>query len=466
MVILILLLRNGSELKAQQAELQSTKYLITEVRYAGLERTKTVTIEREMLIRSGESYNSPELEALRVKCLGQIKNLNLFNHIDIRFENASDSVSSHLVCHVEVIEKWYIWPIPFVEFADRNFNQWWQFDLDPGRTNFGLYLFNYNVRGRNQTVKLSLVTGYTQNLGLSYTVPFTSWNNKVGYYLETHYVTNNEVWYATSDNKLQFLKDPDRVLISRFLNSGSLFYRLSAFNTVYLSGGYSRIQVKDTVVSEQRNPYFLADGNTRQDQYAAALSITREARDNRLFPWKGHYLSLSASSMLINNTKTVLHYLGGKAAIYHPFAEKWAVAGAMSFKVTSLKKAPYYNFKSFGYYDYVRGYENYVVEGQHFGLFKSGLRYALFNEKEKFVKQIPFRQYRNVPVSVILDAFIDAGYVVNNSRVMENSFQNKWLYGTGIGLNMAFYFDKVFRFELTRNHLGQYGVFIHFNKSF
>ena len=53
----------------------------------------------------------------------------------------------------EVKEKWYIWPIPTIEFADRNFNIWADSSFDPSRTNYGLYLFTYNLFGLNHTLK-------------------------------------------------------------------------------------------------------------------------------------------------------------------------------------------------------------------------------------------------------------------------------------------------------------------------
>lgn len=468
-VILFLLGLAGS-VSAQEDLLKryhSTKVSIADIQYSGLNKTKIAVVEREMQIIKGATYSGSALEHARERSIAQLKNLNLFNAIDITFEILEGDTSSvQMNCMVEVVEKWYLWPIPFVEFADRNFNQWWQFDLNPQRTNFGLYLFKYNFRGLNQTVKISLVTGYTHNLGIQYNVPFTSWNKRVGYYLEAQYRTNDEVWYKTEGNKLQFLKHQDNVLIKRRYGAGSIYYRISPTTTVYLDASYGRVNVNDTVVQPEQNPLFLLNGKTRQDQFSSGISIVKEARNNRLFPWSGHYLALYSSSMMINDQRTILNYLGGKAAIYHPVQKNISISGSAIFKVTSLREAPYYNFKSFGYSNYVRGYENYVIEGQHFILLKSGVRYAILNEKENFVPFIPFKQYQHLPVSIYLDAFIDAGYVVNKSGRDGNDLQNTWLYGEGIGLNMAFYFDKVIRFELTRNHLDQYGIFVHFEKSF
>lgn len=410
-------------------------------------------------------FDSASLAVAREQSELQIKNLNLFNFIVIDFRKSDDAHPDHLICEVVVVEKWYYWPIPFIEFADRNFNQWYALDLNPARTNYGVYFFNYNVRGRNQTLKLSFVTGYTRDLGIYYRVPFTSWNNKIGYHLESHFRRNREIWYTTIDNKLQFLRDLNVDMVKRYLNSGSLFYRIDKRTHVFLSGGYNHIVVNDTLLNEDVNPKYLNNGTT-QDEYYASVWYTKEARDNRLFPWKGHYMDIGYSAMVIDNLHTVLHQVRGKISGYKPFGKNWAVAGATIFKISNLRAAPYRNFKSLGYSNNVRGYENYVIEGQHFGLVKTGLRYSLLNERTSVWKFIPIKNYQYLPVSMYVDLFADAGYVVNTSNYMRNSLQNQWLLGTGIGLNMAFYFDKVFRFEFTRNHLNQFGYYLHFNKSF
>ena len=99
-----------------------------------------------MLVQTGKEYpddgSDNFLELVR-KSEERILNLNLFNEVNITINtNESPSTNCHVL--VEVVEKWYVWPIPFVEFSDRNFNVWKNLAFDPGRTNYGLYMFNYN----------------------------------------------------------------------------------------------------------------------------------------------------------------------------------------------------------------------------------------------------------------------------------------------------------------------------------
>ena len=44
---------------------------------------------------------------------------------------------------VDVKERWYIFPLPIFELADRNFNEWWK-TRDFSRTNYGLSVVQNN----------------------------------------------------------------------------------------------------------------------------------------------------------------------------------------------------------------------------------------------------------------------------------------------------------------------------------
>ena len=66
---------------------------------------------------------------------------------------------------VEVAERWYIFPLPYLVPVDRNINQWlFEENADLSRTNYGakLYIITFQVEMINY--HLWLVTGYTKHL--------------------------------------------------------------------------------------------------------------------------------------------------------------------------------------------------------------------------------------------------------------------------------------------------------------
>ena len=97
-------------------------------------------------------------------------NLNLFNQVIIIPQFLETVDSNGYVIHIAVIENWFIWPLPSIEFSDRNFNVWSDLDFNPARTNYGLFVDQYNVFGRNHTMKTRIKTGYNNQVGVEYSL--------------------------------------------------------------------------------------------------------------------------------------------------------------------------------------------------------------------------------------------------------------------------------------------------------
>ncbi|MFN7261084.1 MAG: POTRA domain-containing protein, partial [Cyclobacteriaceae bacterium] len=89
----------------------------------GNKRTRDPIISRELSLKTSDTvrfYKLPEILSLDKR---KIYNLRLFNTVTIRSLEMSYNTIDLLV---EVEERWYTWPIPIFELADRNFNEWWQ----------------------------------------------------------------------------------------------------------------------------------------------------------------------------------------------------------------------------------------------------------------------------------------------------------------------------------------------------
>jgi len=108
--------------------------------------------------------------------------------------------------------------------------------------------------------------------------------------------------------------------------------------------------------------------------------------------------------------------------------------------------------------DYVRGYEYYVTDGYNYGLVRLDLKRELFNN----TYLLPVRYFTAVPVRIYPKVFFDAGY--NQSRIPGlNTLSNKILYSIGAGIDIVTLYDVKIRIEYARNHLGQNGLYLHFN---
>jgi hypothetical protein len=108
--------------------------------------------------------------------------------------------------------------------------------------------------------------------------------------------------------------------------------------------------------------------------------------------------------------------------------------------------------------DYVRGYEYYVTDGYQYGLVRLSLKRELFNN----TYSLPVRYFTAVPVRIYPKVFFDAGYI-NNPTPSSNTLVNTLQYSLGVGLDLVTFYDMKVRLEYARNHLGQNGLYLHFN---
>ena len=95
--------------------------VISEIIISGNVITQEDIIKRELLFRIDSIYLKTELES-KIKLSQQnLKNLNLFNFIEIEKKEKNNLTT----VYINLIERWYIWPYPILEISERNFNVWW-----------------------------------------------------------------------------------------------------------------------------------------------------------------------------------------------------------------------------------------------------------------------------------------------------------------------------------------------------
>ena len=145
---------------------------------------------------------------------------------------------------------------------------------------------------------------------------------------------------------------------------------------------------------------------------------------------------------------------------HHPIRGRWYFGHGVKGKVTIFGDPPYYFQRGLGYGNtYIRGYELYVIDGQHYFLYKSNLKYQLI-KKQTIDLQTLFRKFDKFHYSIYLNFFSDAGYTVDRINAATNPLSNSWQYSAGLGLDFASYYDLVIRFEASVNKLGQPGFYI------
>jgi len=132
----------------------------------GNRKTKENIITRELNIYEGQWINKKEIGEILEWEKNKIFNTSLFLSVDF----STVKISKYEIdIIIKVSERWYTFPIPLVDIAARDFNDWWyNWDRDFSRLIFGLEYKQYNVRGRNETLGFLGQVGFTDAFSISY----------------------------------------------------------------------------------------------------------------------------------------------------------------------------------------------------------------------------------------------------------------------------------------------------------
>lgn len=431
---------------------------IADIAITGYKKTKPYIIQREIPFKKGDSMLRSELPKWVELCRQQVMNTSLFVEVEVKAQYITTDI---VLINVHVNERWYLFPLPYFEMIDRNFNTWWvdhKHSLE--RINYGLTFTHNNLSGRNDKLNVSLITGYTQKIALRYENPFLDKSLMHGMNVGFSYSLNHEVNYATNLNKQSFIKQDDEYLIKQFHIDLGYSYRPAVKTRHNFRIGYSDLQISDTVI--KLNPNFSSTAARRIRFPDFNYSIQYFNVDYIPYPLRG--FAGDAHFYKRFGKEDNVWEIGGKGT----YTKKVLPTSYLQFQASGVirfpYKQPYYNIKMFGTSDlYMRGLEYYVIDGVAGGMVRATAIQQLI--QFKISNPINIKTIDKIPFRFMVKAFSDLGYSYNPHP--GNSTLNNKLLGTwGIGLDVITIYDIVFRLEYSFNQLGEKGLFIHTKSDF
>ncbi|MFN0048676.1 MAG: BamA/TamA family outer membrane protein [Cytophagales bacterium] len=434
-------------------------FIIKEIVIDGNRITKPQIIKRELDFKEGDSIEVSKIDALLKWERNKVFNTNLFVTVDVSLEQTDNFRVKNL--KIVVKEQWYTIPQLILEPADRNLNEWiFQRGAALNRVNIGAKLFQYNVRGRRESLRLTLQTGFTNNFEISYEIPYIDRKQRWGIRPFFAYFDNKSLAIQTNINKLEFIKSPRESLLRSFFRTGiSINFRQRIFSSHSLELSYNNNYIADTVAL--LNPDYFLNGDTRQIYLQAKYTYTIDKRDIRQYAHKGDYFSTTVEQLGFSYQESVqLSSLSATYAKYLQLGKRTFFATRFKAKTSFPNLQPYVNFKGLGYQnDLVRGYELYLVDGQHFLLSSNSARYRFFSKVLNFGKIIPIRQFRTMPVDLYFTVFSDYGIAFNDKPVRNyplltsdnRKLSNRLMGSIGAGIHIVTFYNSVLRFETSYN---------------
>tara|TARA_B100001057_G_scaffold225309_1_gene225630 strand:+ start:1929 stop:3311 length:1383 start_codon:yes stop_codon:yes gene_type:complete len=439
-------------------------FIIKSIEIEGIKATKRATVFRELSFQIGDSLTLKEFNGKLKQSELNIGSQWLFNFVDIVPSYNQNEIN----INIEVVERWYVWPYPILEISERNFNVFWDSlqnsnYTDFSRLNYGVFLNWYNFRGRNELLKLKFRKGYKEHYLFEYDIPYINKSKTLGTILNVELFRMKQFHYKTIDNSLLYKSYDEQY----FLNLNSVFtlqYKKDLNLTHRLSIKHSWFEVPKEI--QILNPNFL--GNDKDDFEFSTLEYNyeNEKRNSISYPTKGSFNKVLISAHRSQNEDFNNFKIIAKTENHFMLKPRWLIGNSVKAKAQTNTTLPYILNESLGFEDYLRGYEYYVIDGEHYAMTKTAVKYELVSNQKLDVPYLKMEQFKKSYYSFYFSIFADMGVVINNQYADQNTLNNTFLFSQGVSLDFVTYYDKLLRLEYSRNHLNEFGFFIHFSNPF
>lgn len=440
------------------------QFVVRDLRVQGNERTKPFVIHREMPIEPGDTLSMQSLRARLEKAEKQLLNSRLFNKVRL-VPIWLRKGRARLIVGVE--ERWYTFPTPIFKLADRNFNEWLvNRDADLSRVSYGVRLYQENIRGRNEQLQLVAQTGFNQDYGLYYKIPYLDSASRTGLRFGASYSRSHQTAYTAKNQSLQFFKEEDNYINKQFDAQIRLIHR----PTIDISHR-AEVEFQSNWVAEpiiQKNAAYYEGERQVQRFLRLRYQYQRDYRDRVNYPTEGYLLKMEALQWGIGAfegpTTTAIN---GSYQQFEKLGNRWTMATTVAGRYSLPGDQPFSIEKGFGYGNiFVRGYQYYVINGQDYALNRNDLRFRCFSTEFELPEITP-EKFRSIPVTLRLKAFADQGIVLNHHIQQEGpNLANQYLTGYGLGVDITSYYDFNVRLEYAFNSRSESDLFLHFGLPF
>jgi outer membrane protein assembly factor BamA len=439
----------------------------------GNKKTKEFVILREMTIHENDSFPAKDMDLVLQQNKLNIINLLLFNDISVNIKNWEDD-SLDLV--IRVRERWALIPAPIIAFADRNVAEWWkQHHHKFNRLQYGAQINWNNFTGRNDRFNFAISFGFAQRLEVAYSIPqFKFGKQHIGFSVLVAMQRTRYIAYNTLDDQLAYLELSKTWQVKKIEVLQQLFYRKRIHSTHFFQLGYGYAVISDSV--RKANPEYFINGARDQHYFKIGYVFEADYRNMRTYATDGWFFAFNFINYGLGFMKTRMTTTGFQFNKYILWKKqpRFSIANMVKSQFSWPYKQPYnlQYIKSLGYIENaIRGYEEYVMDGQQFLLVKNEYRFRVFDFQIKNMRRVQAKNsavlntsLAYLPIKLYLTAYFDAGYVWDNYFLERNQLKNKWQFGFGAGLNLVTSGDKVLRIEYSVNRYLKKGVYLHFEQ--
>ncbi len=446
------------------------KICVNDLVVKGTKKTKAYIVYREIQFKKGDSLVISELYKELEHARQQVYNLSLFNEVKLELVVTDPN---NVIITVRIRERWYWYPVPQFQLVDRNFNEWYKtYKRSFDRVNYGIKFVHYNLSGRKDQLRVYLINGYSRNIFVSYTAPYSNKALTEGFTIGAGFTQKREIAYKTNyRDSLLFYPSDSAVkakadfVYKNWFGFASYIIRRGLFKKHTFSIGYNYVAVADSVIHGKYNPNYFNDAVSSKGFPDLSYTFQYSKVNNNTYP-------LTGRTGFVGILKRGLGFTGGinmlniEAALnqYYALGKNWYFSIQLNGKLKLPLEQAYINQRGFGYGEnYLRGLEYYVIDGVATALAKSTLKKKIYS----FYIPFPFfpKLFTKIPFTFYAKTFADLGYVYNK-KAMATYLNNRLLYSGGFGIDILTLYDINIRFEYSFNQLKENGLFLHNQSGF
>ncbi|GIV45793.1 MAG: hypothetical protein KatS3mg036_0611 [Ignavibacterium sp.] len=402
----------------------SFPFVVDSIRIIGNDQTEDFIITRELTFSIGDTL-TPEIIFYNRE---RIYSLGLFAHVYVNplVENSTN------ILEIKVEERWYIYPIPFVNIKERDWN----------KLSYGIFLRIDNFRGRNEQINAITSFGYDPSFALNYYNP--NLIGKEDFFLRVGFLYSN-VNNKSPSAEILFGEPFKQKFFRPYLLFGK---RLLLFHKLYASIAYNYYETEK---------YFdgINISGERIDRFPELqLGYEFDSRDLVQFPREGIFTqaSYSLKGLGVNSINYQVARIDFRE--YRNIVGKLFSKWRLTARFTSGDKVPYYDYSILGLDERIRGYFTRKSEGSHFYFTSLEFFYPIIEELNidlEFIPIIP-KQLLKYRVALYTQLFGDAGTALyKNKSLSLNRFQS----GYGIGLTFLVLPYNLLRIEYAFDNFGK-----------
>lgn len=442
--LLLLLLAEVVPAFSQKSYGQSAEiYTISEIKIKGNKKTKQAIIERELDFSVFESLDLSTLNSKLEKSKSNLQNTSLFNFVIIKY---SLNPNNDVRIDIELVERWYIWPQASVRYQDRNLTHWLT-SKDWSRIYYGGGLTHNNFGGRNQKLAINFVAGYFQrfNIHLSNLHLDKNYRHSMNVYAE--YNRQHSLAYNIENNAETSVKLDDEYAYYNKKIEVRYNFRQRLNISHSFAADYNIISIHDTI--QQLNPKFLNNNDLTANYLNFQYSFQFENRNMAAYPTKGNYFRfwlVATENWLLKTSDYNYQIYTFDYRHYFPLTNRFFTGTKLYGSFSSGNKTADLYMRALGYDASLRGFDHYIIEGQHYGVFQNNLKFNVVPTKTTTLKFVPSEKFSKIHFAMYANLNFDLGYAYfpyNNSP-----YSNQLLYSYGGSLDFVTYYDKILRLDL------------------